>query len=116
MFILPNIYFTKLYSTLNRKIGETRVLKKLKRDNACIIKKNQFLSLTENRVQKPICFQAPSPFFSIISFDLVTRNVNFRILEFQSCSTGVEFEQYYSLVADDDDDDNVFLTMGHYRL
>ena len=46
----------------------------------------------------------------------MTRNVNFRILEFQSCSTGVEFEQYYSLVAvddddDDDDDDNVFLTM-----
>ena len=44
----------------------------------------------------------------------MTRNVNFRILEFQSCSTGVEFEQYYSLVAvdDDDDDDDVFLTMG----
>ena len=31
------------------------------------------------------------------------RNLNFRILEFQSCSTGVEFEQYYSLVAEDDD-------------
>ena len=31
------------------------------------------------------------------------RNLNFRILEFQSCSTRVEFEQYNSLVAQDDD-------------
>ena len=31
------------------------------------------------------------------------RNLNFRILEFQSCSTGVEFKQYNSLVAQDDD-------------
>ena len=31
------------------------------------------------------------------------RNLNFRILEFQSCSTRVEFEQYNSLVAQNDD-------------
>ena len=31
------------------------------------------------------------------------RNLNFRILEFQSCSRGVEFKQYNSLLTQDDD-------------
>ena len=82
----------------------------LKTSNVCISKSFSFFnppSPIENKPSfgslpwKPICFEPG--FYSIISFDPVMRNLNFRILEFQSCSTGVEFEQYNSLVAQDDE-------------